>query len=643
MDLLFSLISGVDNKSYLDVDDLNGIGKGNVPERTGNKAIDFALFKINLFAVSENTSDRKNFIKDLVDTFRELGPKAEEFSVPLLQSLLNESSEELRAELSGVLPDLTAFFMQEVRNLTAVKEGVLPIFRELLSNDSHVINESAAALVEASQHLNTTETHNEVISIVLDLVNQQMAENSIVVGLDLISQLAKSFGSEICEKFLVSVIQFFAEDGNPKFKKELAECLCSVSEVVSTEVFHDKLLSVFLSLCRDTNWQVKKVCAENLVKVLKISNEDIHSKELFGVVKDLVKNKNKWVSTAAKSKLGLILYYYKGKNQEKLLKMYCKSAENGELGYSCAYYFPGVLVHFGGDYWQDLKKLFFKLNSLDAKTKECLVASVHEIAKVLGPHKTETELVEVFEEWLNTPSVALRAYKALGEFLQNTSSEAVKLKFIPYVESMQKAEAWRVRETLAEQLNKFTQVYTPEEVFQRIWPLGVALCQDKMHTVRQTAALELGRLSSFLLKNYSEQVQSVLKFFSRSPNYHYRQVFVEIAKGILETTQNNFLEEEIETLTKDKVSNVRLSVAQLLRQSKSLWPSLKTSLEEDENPDVRYQLCERPRGTETLNGGFYLTPPIFRPSCEDENFEVYEVTAKEVPHLESLENYSEIN
>lgn len=84
-----SLLYGmIDTRSYLNIDDMNGRGLGGYPEITGDHAIDFALFKIASYGQTEQLSDRINFVRELGDTCRELGPYAEEFIIPVIFSLV---------------------------------------------------------------------------------------------------------------------------------------------------------------------------------------------------------------------------------------------------------------------------------------------------------------------------------------------------------------------------------------------------------------------------------------------------------------------------------------------------------------------------------------------------------------------------
>jgi hypothetical protein len=80
----------------LDIDDIYGAGAGRYPRLTGCYFPDFALYKISLFAQSQDSSIRLQFAKELSHTAKELGRFASDYLPPLLLSLVTKYSEPRR-------------------------------------------------------------------------------------------------------------------------------------------------------------------------------------------------------------------------------------------------------------------------------------------------------------------------------------------------------------------------------------------------------------------------------------------------------------------------------------------------------------------------------------------------------------------
>jgi serine/threonine-protein phosphatase 4 regulatory subunit 1 len=88
---------------------------------------------------------------------------------------------------------------------------------------------------------------------------------------------------------------------------------------------------------------------------------------------------------------------------EDLIDAFIRMGENShkDTVYHCAYNFPGVLLTLGPSSWGSLKKTFFKLSkSSDVRVKSTLAHSLHEIAKILGPEISESELIPLAKNYL---------------------------------------------------------------------------------------------------------------------------------------------------------------------------------------------------------------------------------------------------
>ena len=97
----------------LDLDDLNGPGSCRFPKKTGDLSVDFALFKISVYASAGTLADRVKFTMQLGELAQQLGRgKAENLAPVLLNSA--HDSPIIKAELAKQLPILAKIYTTEL-------------------------------------------------------------------------------------------------------------------------------------------------------------------------------------------------------------------------------------------------------------------------------------------------------------------------------------------------------------------------------------------------------------------------------------------------------------------------------------------------------------------------------------------------
>ena len=81
---------------------------------------------------------------------------------------------------------------------------------------------------------------------------------------------------------------------------------------------------------------------------------------------------------------------------------------------------------FGQDQWHRFQTLYHKLTKInDTRIKKTLSASIHELAKILGPKYTEQDLLPCFERFLKdrTNDIKMATLKNMHIFLNEVSEE----------------------------------------------------------------------------------------------------------------------------------------------------------------------------------------------------------------------------
>ncbi len=127
----------------------------------------------------------------------------------------------------------------------------------------------------------------------------------------------------------------------------------------------------------------------------------------------------------------------------------------------------------------------------EVRIKKTLSASIHELAKILGPKYTELDLLPCMERFLKDKvmDIKLGALKNLHVFLNEISLEKREV-FIKYiVQSFEEAnkQEWRLKLVLAQNLGNYAKLFDSKIVYTEFLPMFFKFCSDNVTRVGQEA------------------------------------------------------------------------------------------------------------------------------------------------------------
>jgi serine/threonine-protein phosphatase 4 regulatory subunit 1 len=108
----------------------------------------------------------------------------------------------------------------------------------------------------------------------------------------------------------------------------------------------------------------------------------------------------------------------------RIIEFYVSTTDNSsnkDVCYYSSYNFPAFVYTLGKEKWEDFRKIYLKLSRFnDGRIKRTLAHSIHELAKILGPEITETDLVPVIERFLKDTmnEIKMGSLKNLHVFLE---------------------------------------------------------------------------------------------------------------------------------------------------------------------------------------------------------------------------------
>ncbi|KNC86085.1 hypothetical protein, variant [Sphaeroforma arctica JP610] len=208
---------------------------------------------------------------------------------------------------------------------------------------------------------------------------------------------------------------------------------------------------------------------------------------------------------------------------------------DGDMVFHCAYNFPAVLLALGPGMWPSFAPMYNTLvDDLQWNVRSTLAHSIHEIAKIIGREKAETDLVPTFSKFLNDmDEVKTGVVKHFVEFI-SCLSETKRLSYLYQLDEIvltSNKHNWRYKVLFIEQLANMCDIFTPEELMDddgAFAHLVLRLAEDDIYSVREAAYDSLGKLFNKLYMTgkdelYADVSNAILHDFLQSKSSIYRQ------------------------------------------------------------------------------------------------------------------------
>ncbi len=299
---------------------------------------------------------------------------------------------------------------------------------------------------------------------------------------------------------------------------------------------------------------------------------------LIDVFRDFYGDVSRFVKKATLMQSGQFIYSLRGITiPQFLIDLYVSLADpkvtsDEDLIYHCAYTFPGVLLALGATQWNVLKttyKNLIKRNTPAIKTT--MAASVHEIAKIVGGQVTAEELDPIVKGFLSDKATLHLCLAHLHELL-SVLDEKLRRVYLDIIQQIieKSAYTWRLRDIFASNAGEYAKLFDVQTVYKSILPLMFGFLHDTAVQVRMNACKQFCPVVMRLKDEpdcFSKAVADILMLFS-SVNFRDRQVFLTICEGFMcnEALFDQHFLTQFLTLQKDKVVNVRLSLAKILHE-----------------------------------------------------------------------------
>lgn len=487
-------------------------------------------------------------------------------------------------------------------------------------------------------HLPQGKVNNEIVGIAISMILDRSREDITIQGLNLLKNLCKSIGSTLVERYFYREILEIVAEETPAIGKIIIDIISEVFQCTDNLPFKEKILPIYFQFCGNENWNIRKQCVSVFPKLLKNSNKETQTNLLVYFIKFL-KDKSKWVKELAVNLCGVVIINLQVIIPEVLIKNYFSVSDNGY--YEAAFYFPAVFLTLGSSYWNEMKKLLKKLIDTEYKAQVSLIYSMHEIAKIAGSEISASEIIEIYDNFLEHPDLEFDAYTNLPNFLRELFPE-IRDKYRPVIKNIGRNSDWRIRQIFAGTICEYIGVFDYNSIYAEIWPLALQLCEDDHSVIRTTAAKESAKLAMHLLSkncDWKRHIAMCIKKYSKG-SVNSRIVFLQIIRNFVGTDFAIDFADDVEILAKDPVDNVRIVCAETVAKSKNVWEAARIILCEDRSKDVRINIgncfdsdCER----------FFITPPLLRNSHQVEIGGIVKFSHSLPMKFGKIENFHEYN
>ncbi|KAL7327508.1 hypothetical protein PS15p_205927 [Mucor circinelloides] len=449
-----------------------------------------------------------------------------------------------------------------------------------------------------------------------------------MVCLMLMSALAPVFGPEGCTEKILPIVESMVADPMFYVRKEAAAAVGSLSTTVPPKVTLERLLPLYLKLSVDTIWHVRRSCVFALPLLCEVLPQDMKKTIAIEGVELFKNDVSRNVRNSLADITGEVISKFlpedwketgnPGEVPEELLDFFLSLGNttttsanqmykmDTERIHNCAYNFPAVVLTAGVGYWDShLKDTYLNLTKdYQLKVRRTFAYSLHDIARIIGPERTERDLVQIFALYLmDLDDVKQGVLEHLSEFL-NVLAVSSRNEYIPILAEVWDGvmNNWHLRDILANQLRDIARLFDASRVVEHILPLAIRACHDEFASVRETGVeiipviLDIVKrtvdedgenLSQVAVGEAAEDTETLferqqkyalallnhvmekLDDLVRSVAYRTRLVFTQICRSLLDAGINpadfaSFFLPRLALLVKDPVVNVRIAASRAM-------------------------------------------------------------------------------
>jgi serine/threonine-protein phosphatase 4 regulatory subunit 1 len=564
--------------SNITVDSLNSMSNSEIVKTLKNKTKSYNSF---------DYSQKITFVENIPFYIKQIGlEETIDLILPIILNIYKERTDVLERFLN-----VFNNFVDEINKFgnegyIILRDKIIDILSLIFQNrkEDNILELNSKSLVYLTRFIKEEDRGPKILTIVIMMAHDDDNERIRVLSTKIFNDLALIIGKELLELYVVAQVASFAEDQASNVRKAITGNLLNICKGVSKNCFINRLLPVYQKLSKDSLWTIRKVAVSILPELTKLCDNDTISKVLLDIFKDFSQDSKSFVRNSTLEIFGQFISLLDKndiKKYNELLDFYIntinefdnsKKKEDKIILQKCAFNFPAVLMTYGNENWDKLKLCFIKMTEQkDENIILPLASSLGEIAKILGPELTESDLLEFVDKFYKySGEIKMKILSILPDIIRNISSNK-KNQYLENIKIMigNRDDKWRKRLNYSKIIGKFNNTYSDSIIYKRVFPIAINFCFDDVNQVRIKSAGHNSRIILQLISGdteYKDKTLKIIQSFARSINYSYRQLFILMCKHIFE--KKDVWEKDISPLlvdlAYDKIINVRISLAKFI-------------------------------------------------------------------------------
>ncbi|ORX58715.1 ARM repeat-containing protein [Hesseltinella vesiculosa] len=422
--------------------------------------------------------------------------------------------------------------------------------------------------------------------------------------LHLVSALCPYLGADLCSKHCVPVLESFWNDSIFYVRKEVALTISSLAPHLDEDVLTQRLIPIFEQLCKDATWHVRHNSLIALPTLCDLVSHDLKVRLVGPCVQRFMNDLSQQVRFKLAELIGALIVKFLPKDWESsrapgnvpapLVEFFLSLGNQSrhepgqhrledDMVLLCAFNFPAALLTVGASAWDtEFKDVYMKLaKDHQVKVRTSLAHSLHEISRILGPEKTERDLVHIFALYLmDVDQVKACVLDHLAAFLQGLPDHS-RQEYLPVLSEIWEGldDNYRLREVFTEQLDACLVFCSLDQIIDQILPLTAQATKDSIAIIRNNAAILIHHIVQIFHDHVDQFDKSMailidhIHTLTTSSQYHHRLLYVTICQHLISAedltleTWAKWLTPGLFPLVKDPVVNAIATVTLTLQSS----------------------------------------------------------------------------
>eukprot|EP01062_Namystynia_karyoxenos_P056438 TRINITY_DN47403_c0_g1_i1.p1 TRINITY_DN47403_c0_g1~~TRINITY_DN47403_c0_g1_i1.p1 ORF type:complete len:590 (+),score=237.94 TRINITY_DN47403_c0_g1_i1:91-1860(+) len=364
-------------------------------------------------------------------------------------------------------------------------------------------------------------------------------------------------------------------------------------------------LAQFAQLAKDEQDGVRLLCIEKTVEMSACIAPELISKYLQPLVRDGVQDASWRVRYMLTDKFAEIAQAV-GLPSREVVSLYERLAKDteAEVRAAAAHQIGKLAASCGGDAMRLMQAAQKLCGDEMQQVRAAAAGNIVSLSKSLGPHDTMSTLLPQLCELLrdDNSEVRLNVIAELGKVSDVVGFDELSRHLLPAVINLASDSKWRVREAVIKEVPALAKQMGPDAFEKKdLMRILIEWLCDQVCEIRKlsvTVACEL--VKDFGDEWFRLRLWPRMQALAQKVNYMHRFALLafleQVAPVVSRTTIQQTLFPVFQQMCRDKVPNVRFSVAKAIRAAVARldapaaagWRSLLETLEQDGDADVRH-------------------------------------------------------